>query len=147
VKLKRTSSQKKDIQKVNSSNRCHGMTRHEIANAMVLASALMGGISPLDVRHFEYYQGGGWMPLKRSLARTMASAFWWRITVTPKSLENHRKNQEVGLLCSLACDFVSSNFPICTRHTHAITLANKMASWKTRTFALYCGLFGPKFLD
>jgi hypothetical protein len=24
-------------------------------------------------------------------ARPMASAFWWRITVTPKSLENHRK--------------------------------------------------------
>jgi hypothetical protein len=59
VKLNRTSSQNKDIQKVNSSNRCHGMTRHEIAYAMVLASALMGGISPLDVRHFEYYQRGG----------------------------------------------------------------------------------------
>jgi hypothetical protein len=32
------------------------------------------------------------------------SAFWLRITVTPKSLENHRKNQEVWLLCSLFCD-------------------------------------------
>jgi hypothetical protein len=36
---------------------------------------------------------GGWMPPKRALARTMASAFWWWITVTPKSLENHKKNQ------------------------------------------------------
>ena len=44
-----------------------------------------------------------WIPLKRALARTMAQAFWWWITVTPKSLENHRKNQEVGLLCSLFC--------------------------------------------
>jgi hypothetical protein len=28
------------------------------ADAMVLASALMRCIHPLDVRHFEYYQGG-----------------------------------------------------------------------------------------
>jgi hypothetical protein len=38
--------------------------------------------------------GGGGMPLIRTLARTTASGFWWWITVTPKSLENHRKNQD-----------------------------------------------------
>jgi hypothetical protein len=43
------------------------------------------------------------MPLKHALTGTMASAFWWWITVTPKSLENHRKNQEVGLLYDLFC--------------------------------------------
>jgi hypothetical protein len=34
--------------------------RHQNADTMVLASALMRGIPipPLDVRHFEYYQGG-----------------------------------------------------------------------------------------
>jgi hypothetical protein len=35
---------------------------------------------------------------------------------------------------------VSSNFP-------AMTLARKMASWKTRTFAFYFGFFGLKFMD
>jgi hypothetical protein len=43
------------------------------------------------------------MPLKRALARTMASAFDDELRVTPKSLENHRKNQEVDLLCDLFC--------------------------------------------
>jgi hypothetical protein len=70
-----------------------------LTGCMVLASALWESPPPppLDVRHFEYYRGG-WMPSKRALARAMASAFWWRITVTPKSLENHRKKQEIGLL-------------------------------------------------
>jgi hypothetical protein len=36
---------------------CYAKTRHENADAMVLASARLGGISPLDVRHFDYYQG------------------------------------------------------------------------------------------
>jgi hypothetical protein len=36
------------------------MIRHQNADAMVLASALMRGILPLDVHHFEYYQGGEW---------------------------------------------------------------------------------------
>jgi hypothetical protein len=39
-------------------NRCHVMIRHQNADAMFRASALMRGIHPLDVRHFEYYQGG-----------------------------------------------------------------------------------------
>ena len=43
------------------------------------------------------------MPLKRALARTMASAFDDELRVTPKSQENHRENQEVGLLCTLFC--------------------------------------------
>jgi hypothetical protein len=29
-----------------------------MADAMVLASARLRGIPPLDVHHFEYYQGG-----------------------------------------------------------------------------------------
>ena len=32
-------------------------------------------------------------------------------------------------------------------HAHAMTLASKMASWKTRTFAFYCGFFESKFMD
>jgi hypothetical protein len=39
------------------------------------------------------------------------------------------------------------NFPRCTRHAHAMTLASKMVSWKTRIFAFYCGFFGSKFMD
>jgi hypothetical protein len=31
------------------------MIRHQNADAVVLASALMRGISPLDARHFESY--------------------------------------------------------------------------------------------
>ena len=47
------------IQKVDSSiNHYHAMIHHQNADAMVLASALMRGITPLDVRHFEYFQGG-----------------------------------------------------------------------------------------
>jgi hypothetical protein len=50
------------------------------------------------------------MPLKRALARTMASAFDDELRVTPRSLENHRKNQEVDLLCTLFCalDFANA---------------------------------------
>jgi hypothetical protein len=33
------------------------MIRHRNADGMVLASALMRGIHPPDVHHFEYYQG------------------------------------------------------------------------------------------
>ena len=33
------------------------MIHHQNADAMVLASAGLRGIPPLDVRHFEYYQG------------------------------------------------------------------------------------------
>jgi hypothetical protein len=45
-------------QKVDSSNRCHAMIHRQNADAMVLASARLRGIPPLDVCHFEYYQGG-----------------------------------------------------------------------------------------
>ena len=41
----------------NGLNRCHAMIHHQNADAMVLASARLRGISPQDVRHFEYYQG------------------------------------------------------------------------------------------
>ena len=54
--------QNKDTQKVDSEkrNRCHAMIRHQNADAMVLASALIRSIPPpLDVRHFEYRGGGG----------------------------------------------------------------------------------------
>jgi hypothetical protein len=33
------------------------MIHHQNADAMGLASAFMRGITPLDVRHFEYFQG------------------------------------------------------------------------------------------
>ena len=33
------------------------MIRHQNADAMVLVSALMRGIHPLEVHHFEHYQG------------------------------------------------------------------------------------------
>ena len=36
-------------------NRCHAMIRHQNADTMVLARALI--IPALDIRHFEYYQG------------------------------------------------------------------------------------------
>ena len=52
------SLENKDIQKVDSSNRYHAMIHHQNADAMGLSSALMRGITPLDVRHFEYFQGG-----------------------------------------------------------------------------------------
>jgi hypothetical protein len=34
------------------------MIRHQNAVAMFLAKAVMRGIHPLNVRHFEYFQGG-----------------------------------------------------------------------------------------
>jgi hypothetical protein len=54
IKTRRSSTQPK------KRNRCHAMVRHQNADAMVLASALMRGPPPpppLDVPHFEYYQG------------------------------------------------------------------------------------------
>jgi hypothetical protein len=51
-------SQNKHIQKVNSSNCYHAMIHHQNADTMGLASALMRGITPLDIRHFKYFQGG-----------------------------------------------------------------------------------------
>ena len=91
-------AQNKDTEKVDSSNHCHTMIHHQNADAMVLASVHLTGIPPWTSTILNIIRG--WMPLKRTLARTMASAFWWRITVMPKSLENHWKNQKVGLLCS-----------------------------------------------
>jgi hypothetical protein len=43
------------------------------------------------------------MPLKRALLGPWRQHFDDELRLTPKSLENHRKNQEVGLLCSLFC--------------------------------------------
>jgi hypothetical protein len=86
-------AQNKDTQKVDSSNRCQ-----------VPASACPRGIPPWTSAILNIIRG--WMPPKCAPARTMASAFWWRITVTPKSLENHRKNQEIGLLYDPFCALV-----------------------------------------
>jgi hypothetical protein len=47
--------------------------RHQNTDAMVLACALVRGIHPLIIFKIADIQGG--MPLKRALARTMASAF------------------------------------------------------------------------
>jgi hypothetical protein len=57
-----------------------GVTRNSSSNAdaMVLASARLRGIHPPDNIQNGGCPGGG-MPLKRALARTMASAFWWWI--------------------------------------------------------------------
>jgi hypothetical protein len=46
--LVRLMSQNKDtcIQKVDSSNRCHAMIHHQNADAIVLASARLRGITP-----------------------------------------------------------------------------------------------------
>jgi hypothetical protein len=38
-------------------NRHHAMICHQNADAMVLASAVITGMHPLDVPHFEYFQG------------------------------------------------------------------------------------------
>ena len=48
------------------------------ADAMVLASARLRGIHPPDIIQNGGHPEGG-MPLKRALARTMASVFWWWI--------------------------------------------------------------------
>jgi hypothetical protein len=44
------------------------------------------------------------MPLKRALAGRWRQNFDDELRVTPKSLKNHRKNQDVGLLYDLFCD-------------------------------------------
>ena len=64
-------SQNKDIQKVDSSNRYHAMIHHQNADATVPASALMRGITPLDIRHFEYFQG-----VNASQTRALAISPW-----------------------------------------------------------------------
>ena len=46
----------------------------------------------IDVRHFEYFQEDECLSNAHCMAGPMASAFWWP-----------RRNQEVGLLCSLFC--------------------------------------------
>ena len=98
-----TISQNKDTQKIDLSNCYHATIHHQNADAMGLASAHKRDIILLDVPPFWIFSMG-WMPLKRALARPMASAFWWWITVMPKSLENHKKKQKVGLLYNLFCD-------------------------------------------
>jgi hypothetical protein len=53
---------------------------------------------------------GGWMPPKSASARTMASAFWWWITITPKSLENHRKKSRNWDLYDPPCALVMMRY-------------------------------------
>jgi hypothetical protein len=58
------------------------MIRHQNADAMVLVSAIMRGIHPLDVHHFEYWLG----PWRQNFDDEL------------RLRQNHRKNQEVDLL-------------------------------------------------
>jgi hypothetical protein len=58
---------------------------HQNADAMVLASARLRGIHPLD--NIQGRCPGG-MPLKCALARNMASAFWWWIMAWQRLLES-----------------------------------------------------------
>jgi hypothetical protein len=92
-----TWAQNKDTQKVDSSNRCHAMIHHQNADAMVLASARLRGIPPWTSAILNIIRGC--MPLTSAQARTMASVFWWRITVTPKSLENKTKKSAFCVAC------------------------------------------------
>ena len=86
-------------------NRCHAIIRHQNADAMILASALMRGIPPphtpppLDVRHCEYYQGGD-ASHKRTGQNHGVSILMTNYGHL-RLRQNHRKNQEVGLLYSL----------------------------------------------
>jgi hypothetical protein len=62
------------------------MIHHQNADAMVLASARLRGIPPLDVHHFEYYQGG----------ECLSNAHWlgpWRqhFMTNHELRQNHRK--------------------------------------------------------
>ena len=62
------------------------MIHHQNADAMVLASARLRGIPPLDVHHFEYYQGG----------ECLSNAHWlgpWRqhLMTNYGLRQNHRK--------------------------------------------------------
>ena len=62
------------------------MIHHQNADAMVLASARLRGIPPLDIRHFEYYQGG----------ECLSNAHWlgpWRqhLMTNYGLRQNHRK--------------------------------------------------------
>jgi hypothetical protein len=65
-----------------------GVTRNSSSNAdaMVAASARLRGIHPPDIIQNGGRPGG--MPLKRALARTMASAFWWWIMAWQRLLES-----------------------------------------------------------
>ena len=62
------------------------MIHHQNADAMVLASVRLRGIPPLDIRHFEYYQGG----------ECLSNAHWlgpWRqhLMTNYGLRQNHRK--------------------------------------------------------
>ena len=75
------------------------MIRHQNAVAMLLAGALTRGINPpLNVHHFEHFQGGELLVLSRNMA-----------TALQKLRQNHRQNQEVlisGLGTRLSLDFI-----------------------------------------
>jgi hypothetical protein len=68
----------------------NAMIRDQNAFAMFLVSALVRGMHPLNVRHIEYFQGAN-ASHKRTGYRTMATAL-------QRLRQNHRQNQEVGLL-------------------------------------------------
>jgi hypothetical protein len=74
------------------------MIHHQNTDAMVLASARLRGIPSLDVSHFEYCQGG------ECLSNVHWLGPWRQHLMTNYGLrQNHRKNQEVDLLCTLFC--------------------------------------------
>jgi hypothetical protein len=64
----------------------HCMIHHQNADTMVLASAHLRGIPPLDIRYFEYYQGG------ECLTNTHWLGPWRQHLMTNHGLrQNHRK--------------------------------------------------------
>jgi hypothetical protein len=77
---------------------------------MVLASVHLRGL--LDIRHFEYYQGG------ECLSNAHLLGPWRQHLMTNYGLrQNHRKNQEVGLGCTLFCDSILDYiYKICELH-------------------------------
>jgi hypothetical protein len=60
--------------------------------------------------HLEPCEGGRWVNFQFPPWGRYGCFLEWPITVTPKSLENHRKKQEVGLLCSLFCGHIFIHF-------------------------------------
>ena len=71
-----------------------GMIRHQNALVMFLASVLMRGTHPLNVRHFEYFHWDECLSQAHWLGICMA-------TVLQRLRQNHRRIQEVCFLCSL----------------------------------------------
>jgi hypothetical protein len=83
------------------------MIRHQNADVMGLATALMRGIAPLDVRHFEYFQGGEclsnahWLGLWRQHfddELRLRQNHWKIVGTTKKSSKYAEKNVRLTVL-------------------------------------------------